>query len=84
MYVKYTLIAHRPPKKQTKHAKILISFKLAINQVCSWLIIQCGFLKVTQVFVKNVMTLIRLGHFKKITLKTRKICVYISLQLKQY
>lgn len=85
MDVKYTLIGHHPPpNKQIKHAKMLISFTLATNQICSWLIIRCVFLKVIQVFKKNVVTLIRFGDFKKIILKTRKICVHISLQLKQY
>ena len=62
---------------------MLISFNLTTNHVCSWFVIQCGSLKVTQVFVKKGVSLIALGDFEN-NIKTRKICVYISLQLKQY
>ena len=43
---------------------MLISFKVTTNQVCSWLTIQCVFLKVIQVFVKKVATLIKFGDLK--------------------
>ena len=84
MDVKYTLIGHHHPQQTNKTRenayKLYISHKsnlqLTYYSMC--------FLKVIQVFKKNVVTLIRFGDFKKIILKTRKICVHISLQLKQY